>query len=243
MRKLGLILLMASAVAFAAPAAASAGRYYDRASAASAAAQAAHTRAAGHRAAKPTSSFSIGLIAPWGDAAYNGSSITVTYSISRGPRVPASAQTAVQTAIGQWNSCFGGGSGCGGISPKRKFSFTSTSGSPLLTITIKQGGGVVAGSTKLSFDSLGFIDGARLQISASSFGSPNTDATIKEIALHELGHVVGLGHSTDPNDLMYPVLNGVTSFGSCEVNGFNALYSSWLGITSPQQPSQSSVSC
>jgi Matrixin len=227
MRRLGLVLLMAGVLVFAAPAAASA----------------THGRGVGHRSAKPTSSFSIGLLAPWGDAAYNGSSITVTYSISRGPRVPASAQTAVQTAIGQWNSCFGGSSGCRGISPTNEFSFTSTSGSPLLTITIKQGGGVVAGSTKLSFDSGGFIDAARLQISASSFGSPNTEATIQEIALHELGHVVGLGHSTDPNDLMYPILNGVTSFGSCEVNGFNALYSNWLGSGSPQQPSLTSVGC
>jgi len=39
------------------------------------------------------------------------------------------------------------------------------------------------------------------------------------------------------------ILNGVTSFGSCEVNGFNALYSSWLGSGSPTLPSKSSVSC
>lgn len=238
MRKLTFVLVVATTLTFV-PAATGAGRLYDRPASTDRVAQARGP----HHQGSPTSSFSIGLIAPWGFAAYNGTSITVTYTISRGRGVPSSAQTDVQSAISQWNSCFGGGSGCRGIRPKNRFSFSSTSGSPLVTITIKKGGGNVAGSTKLSADSGGFIDAARLQISASSFGSPNTDATIKEIAVHELGHVVGLGHSTDPNDLMYPVLNGVSTFGSCEVNGFNALYSSWLGSSNPQQPTQSSVGC
>jgi hypothetical protein len=236
MRKLAFVVLVASALAIAVPVA-SAGRPHGPV----VSLQAPHGTAA-HRGS-PGSSFSIALIAPWGTAAYNGSAITVTYSISRGPRVPASAQGDVESALASWNSCFGGSSGCGGISPKHKFSFASASGTPLLSITIKQGGGVVAGSTKLNFDSSGFISGARLQISASSFGSVNTDATITEIALHELGHVVGLGHSTNPSDLMYPVLNGVTAFGSCEVNGFNALYSSWLGTSGPTQPSANPVNC
>ena len=244
MRKLGFVLLAASALAIAAPIA-SAGRSHDhQLPASAAAAQAAERIGTGHHnAASSTSSYAIALLAPWGNAAYDGRQITVTYTIGASPGVPASAVTAVQSALSSWNSCFGGGSGCAGISPKSRFSFSATTGSPLLTITIKKGGGVVAGSTKLSTDRSGFIDGARLQISASSFGSPNTTQTIDEIALHELGHVVGLGHSNNPNDLMYPVLNGVTSFGSCEVNGFNALYSSWLGSGSPTLPSESSVSC
>jgi hypothetical protein len=242
MAKFGFVVLAVSALAIAVPGA-SEGRAPGRPGAApGAAAQVANGK--GHQqAAGSTSAFSIALIAPWGIAGYSGSAVTVTYSIGRGPRVPVSAQNDVQAALGDWNSCFGGGSGCGGISPKSKFSFMPAGGAPLLSITIKKGGGVVAGSTKLSFDSSGFINGARLQMSASSFGSPNTDATITEIALHELGHVVGLGHGTDPNDLMYPVLNGVTTFDSCEVSGFNALYSSWLGSGSPTQPSASSVSC
>jgi Matrixin len=240
MRNLGFVAIAASALAVAVPVASGGRPHGQQPSVGSW--QTSHGKAS-RQGAAPGSSFSIALIAPWGTAAYNGSAVTVTYSISRGPRVPARAQTDVENALASWNSCFGGGAGCGGISPKNKFSFASASGAPLLSITIKKGGGVVAGSTKLSFDSSGFISGARLQISAASFGSANTDATITEIALHELGHVVGLGHSTDPTDLMYPVLNGVTSFGSCEVNGFNALYSSWLGTGNPTQPSASSISC
>jgi Matrixin len=246
MRKLWFLLIAASAFVIAVPAA-TAGRpgkhLLRHPRSAPAVVGSVQGKGKGHAGGGGSGSYSIALIAPWGTAAYDGSKITVTYTLGASPGVPATARTAVGNAISSWNSCFGGGSGCGGITPKTRFMFTATSGSPLLTITIKKGGGVVAGSTKLSFDSSGLIDGARLQISAASFGSPNTTQTVYEIALHELGHVVGLGHSTDPNDLMYPVLNGVTSFGSCEVNGFNALYSSWLGSSSPKSPAQSSVSC
>jgi hypothetical protein len=243
MRKPRFVLFAASALAIAAPAA-SAGRSHDQHQlpVPAAAAQAAHGKGDKHEQGATTSSYSIALIAPWGDAAYDGSTISVRYTISASPGVPASAVSDVRTAIGNWNSCLNGSSGCGGIvTSGGKWRFVSSASSPLVTITIKKGGGVIAGSTKLRFDATGFIKGARLQISGSSFGRSHTDAIITEIATHELGHVVGLGHSNDPSDLMYPTLNRVSAFGSCEVHGVDALYG-WLG-GAPAQPSQSSVSC
>jgi len=242
MRNLGFVLVAAGALAISVPATGSGRSSGHGSPGPPAASQPSHGKGRGQHRGAPASSSSIGLLAPWGTAAYNGNRIAVTYTISLSHGVPGSVRTNVLSAISSWNSCFGGGSGCGGISPKSKFGFSATSGTPLLAITVKKGGGTVAGSTKLTYSS-GFISTARLQISASSFGSPNTPQTVYEIALHELGHVVGLGHSNATNDLMYPVLNGVTSFGSCEVNGFNALYSSWLGSGSPELPSQSSVAC
>lgn len=116
-----------------------------------------------------------------------------------------------------------------------------------MPITIKNGGGMIAGQTKLSYDRQGFIKGATVQISGSSFGLANNYSTVYEIVLHELGHAfVGLGHSDDPSDLMYPTLNGTTTIGACEASGFDALYG-WLEAgnpgTGPTLPSGSSVSC
>jgi hypothetical protein len=43
---------------------------------------------------------------------------------------------------------------------------------------------------------------------------------------------------------MYPVLNGTVSFGSCEINGVEALYGSWLpSASTPALASTSSVAC
>lgn len=198
----------------------------------------------------------IALIAPWGSSAYDGSTVTVTYAISAASSVPASAVAAVQAAIDHWNNCVNTGSNAFSetlagttfassdsncSAHNWRFAAAGAGASPLVTISVKKGGGMIAGSTKLSFDSAGFLAGARVQISGSSFGSQNDTQTVLDIAEHELGHVVGLGHSTVTTDLMYPILNGTTSFGSCEANGFSALYP-WLGST-PTLPTQTSVSC
>ena len=52
---------------------------------------------------------------------------------------------------------------------------------------------------------------------------------LQYIVAHELGHAMGLSHSTDPNSMMYPLMeveNGkvLNSLGSCEVEGISALY-------------------
>ena len=51
-------------------------------------------------------------------------------------------------------------------------------------------------------------------VSLDSADEANTDPNIMRlVAMHELSHVVGLGHSSDPSELMAPVLDWQTGFG------------------------------
>jgi hypothetical protein len=43
------------------------------------------------------------------------------------------------------------------------------------------------------------------------------------LILHELGHLAGLGHVTDPNDIMYPVIGHMTHYGAGDVAGLGLL--------------------
>jgi len=195
----------------------------------------------GHGGGAP-SSYTIGLIAPWGPAAFSApDTITLSYSVSGSTNVGQTAINAANDAASTWSGWLSSHDGAG------HFVVGQGVGGVTIPITVKNGGGTIAGSTKLSYDRQGFIKGATVQISGSSFGLANDYNTVFEIVLHELGHAfVGLGHSTDPSDLMYPSLNGSMAIGSCEKSGFDALYG-WLedgnSATGPVRPSSSSVSC
>ena len=41
--------------------------------------------------------------------------------------------------------------------------------------------------------------------------------TVKEIMTHELGHSIGLGHSTNPDKIMYPTISN-TGYAFCLLN-------------------------
>ncbi|MDE2575030.1 MAG: Hint domain-containing protein [Rhodospirillales bacterium] len=51
-------------------------------------------------------------------------------------------------------------------------------------------------------------------------------STLYQVAVHELGHALGLGHSTDPNAVMYPTAQGVTNQApdASDIAGIQALY-------------------
>jgi hypothetical protein len=53
---------------------------------------------------------------------------------------------------------------------------------------------------------------------------PTGNETALAVILHELGHVVGLGHVTDSSQLMYPETRpGITNFGAGDLTGLAAL--------------------
>lgn len=85
---------------------------------------------------------------------------------------------------------------------------------------LKDGDGI-AGYTK------SIVDGNEiLKSHITLFDVQNlSESQLSTIALHEMGHALGLGHSTAPEDLMYPVIE--TNFpyiSECDVSAIVALY-------------------
>lgn len=72
-----------------------------------------------------------------------------------------------------------------------------------------------------------FVTGA-VQLDAGQMAAilkrPHGKQVVRGIVLHELGHLVGLGHVTDTRQLMYPQSQaGVTGFGAGDLAGLAAL--------------------
>jgi predicted Zn-dependent protease len=80
--------------------------------------------------------------------------------------------------------------------------------------------GDTVGQTSTYFDSGGHIAHAVVTIATAAFGNNIASSQLKQIAMHELGHTLGLGHANFRGDLMSPVINpGTDGISKCDING------------------------
>lgn len=57
-----------------------------------------------------------------------------------------------------------------------------------------------------------------------SSGKTLSDSQIYGISLHEIGHALGLKHTTNPNDIMYPQEHGITTLSENDLNNLDKIY-------------------
>jgi hypothetical protein len=211
----------------------------------------------------------IQICCAWGDKLAVG---ILTYQINGGD---SAARQAVYNAIGNWNSKLtgiklvessgsnvGGGGGGGSSSsnaaqPDIEVSIVSKSlkvpGSTHHRVSSSLGGNsrlMIGGLSQDSFDGNGFLTHVKITIPTNTLGmSFDLSNNIEQIAEHEMGHALGLGHANFVGDLMFPIANFQTGgISQCDVSAvFEANHLKMVGsdaaVQQPQMPQVGYVDC
>jgi hypothetical protein len=214
----------------------------------------------------------IQICCAWGDKLALG---ILTYQINGGD---SAARQAVYNAIGNWNSKLtgiklvessgsnvgngGGSAGAGGDSsnaaqPDIEVSIVSKSlkvpGSTHHRVSSSLGGNsrlMIGGLSQDSFDGNGFLTHVKITIPTNTLGmSFDLSNNIEQIAEHEMGHALGLGHANFVGDLMFPIANFQTgSISQCDVSAvLDANHLKMVGsdtaMLSPQMPQVGYIDC
>jgi hypothetical protein len=92
----------------------------------------------------------------------------------------------------------------------------------------------------------GLINNAQITIAKNAFGSSIGTSLIKQIAMHEIGHALGIGHANFIGDIMAPAINyEKVAISRCDVNAVSSA-NQWRlaesGIA-PQPPHLDHVNC
>ena len=117
-------------------------------------------------------------------------------------------------------------------------------------------GGMVAGATMIKYDDEGLINKATIilpkaafyvEYESETFGVQYSSQKLEEIAVHEMGHALGLGHANFAADLMSQRLSNedTANISECDVTG--VLYANqWKLIKNdiePDSPKEDEIDC
>jgi hypothetical protein len=121
---------------------------------------------------------------------------------------------------------------------------------------IEDFGGIAAGATMISYDEDGFINKATILLpkavfyiehDSQIFAIQYDPQKLKEIATHEMGHALGLGHANFDADLMSQRLSSkeTLNISQCDVDGVLQA-NQWKFVNNdnaPDKPNEDEVSC
>jgi Matrixin len=169
------------------------------------------------------------------------------FSIDDLPTSDSDLRRTVTDAVNEWNARI----------PNLRLVHEDSNVDADIEVQLVEGlGGMAAGATLLKFDEDGFINKVTILLPKAAFfveGDSGVFAVqydpqkLKEIATHELGHALGLGHADFDSHLMSERLNSdeTMNISQCDVTGVLQA-NQWKLVNNdsiPNSPDEDEISC